>query len=344
VNLNDLFSSSKWSSTSNTSGFRTPKPTLFGVPPMSFAATNATMQQYVPSFDALTNTSGVVRSAGVTSLLTSSPDRLAPYGPSITDMEYLRLEDNLIGKKASLPIEKGPPPHCASSDIEVPILCSQAMSHCVSAHEAEIAPPLKYPRVEDTPSAEPSSVRADEEMESPGRATVIPERMQSDDCDDPFRGISPLEKSVQRECKDGQLYNPALEYGDNKLGNETGFAIHRQLEASGTAFALGETLGSSDKTDSIDRLCEDVGTSDAEMKCFDSYAEKVEPKEGSNDDLQGGRYKDAADEVDYENDKCKSGHHGSEGMGMDIEQEDEEDFSQAEVCSSHSNLIHFSPI
>jgi hypothetical protein len=196
VNLNNLFSSSKWSSTSNTSGFRTPKPTLFGVPPMSFAATDATMQQYAPSFDALTNTGGVVRSTGVISLLTSSPDRLAPYGPSITDMEYLRLEDNLIGKKASLPIEKGPPPHCASSDIEVPIHCSQAVPHCVSAHEAEIAPPLKYPQVEDTPSIEPSSIRADEEMESPWQTTVTLERMQSDDCDDPFGCISPLEKPV----------------------------------------------------------------------------------------------------------------------------------------------------
>jgi hypothetical protein len=340
VNLNDLFSSSKWSSTSNTSGFWTTKPTLFSIPPMSFAVANAIMQQYSPSFDALTHTSGVVRSAGVTSLLTSSPDRLAPYGPSITDMEYLRLEDNLIGKKASLH-KKGPPPHCASSDI-VPIHYSQAVSYYVSTHEAEIAPPLKYPRVEDTPSAEPSSVRTDEEMESPWRTTVTPERMQSNDCDDPFGGISPLEKSVQRGCKDGQLYNPALEYEDDELGNETGFAIHRRLEASGTAFALRKMLGSGNKTDSVDRLLGDVRTSDAEMKCFDSYAEKDEPKEGSDDDLQGGRYGDAADEVDYENDKCSSSHRGSEGMGMDIEREDEEDFSQAEECNGHSNLVRFS--
>jgi hypothetical protein len=134
-----------------------------------------------------------------------------------------------------------------------------------------------------------------------------------------------------------------LEYGDDELGNETRFKIHRWLEASGTAFALGEMLGSGDKTDSVDRLRGDVGTSDAEMKCFDSYTEKGEPKEGIDDDFQGSQYGDAADEVDYENDKCPSNHHGSEGMGMDIEQEDKEDFSQAEVCSGHSNLVRFSP-
>ena len=89
VNLNDLLSSSKWSSTSNTSRFWIPKLTLFGVLPKLFPTADAIIQQYAPFFYALTNTSGVVRSIGVTSLLILSPDRVAPYGLNITDMDYL---------------------------------------------------------------------------------------------------------------------------------------------------------------------------------------------------------------------------------------------------------------
>ena len=98
------------------------------------------------------------------------------------------------------------------------------MSHYVSAHEAEIAPPLKYPQVEDISSTKPSFVHDDEEMESPRPTTITSERMQLDDC------------------------------------NETRFAIYHQLEASGTTFILGETLGLGDKTNSVDRFRGDVGT------------------------------------------------------------------------------------
>lgn len=62
-------------------------------------------------------------------------------------------------------------------------------------------------------------------------------------------------------------------------------------------------------------------------------------KANMDDEVEGKRYRDGINEVDYKEDEYVSGQHQSEHLGMDDDLKDDKDMSQVEVYSSDPNLV-----
>jgi hypothetical protein len=236
-------------------------------------------------------------------------------------MEYLRLEDIPPGEVPSIAV-----PHNTSSEVLVPTHCSQAVPLESQTSDGGHPTPLQYPRVEDTSSVHASLLRSDAEKLMSYSSPVSPDVEKENDLDDPFGGILPLEKSVQRGCMDGKHYLPPLSNEDDDVRRTSRYAVQHRLQLPHSS----EAHGSSAILDAIHGLDGHVGA----VQMEEEYGDVVM----GTSDGEGG---DGADEVDYEEERGPCSHSKLQGVGCDVDRKEDEDMSQAEVCSGDPNLVRF---